>query len=140
MHSLGHTFVPPPIHAGGLRYHGMSPTVSQLVEEELVTPRTVNQLSCYEAGSLFAKTEGFIPAPETTHALALAIAEARLAKEEGKEKVIVVNFSGHGLLDLGAYERYLAGNLQDVTLSDDEIEKLISVIKGNPVPARLKST
>ncbi|RPJ16448.1 MAG: TrpB-like pyridoxal phosphate-dependent enzyme, partial [Desulfobacteraceae bacterium] len=140
MHSLGHTFVPPPIHAGGLRYHGMSPTVSQLVEEGLVTPRTVNQLSCYEAGSLFAKTEGFIPAPETTHALALAIAEARLAKEEGKEKVIVVNFSGHGLLDLGAYERYLAGNLQDVTLSDDEIEKLISVIKGNPVPARLKST
>lgn len=139
MHSLGHDFVPPPIHAGGLRYHGMSPTVSQLIEEGLVTPKTVNQLACYEAGSLFAKTEGFIPAPETTHALALAIAEARLAKEEGKEKVIVVNFSGHGLLDLGAYERYLAGGLQDVTLSDDEIEKLIAAIKGNPVPAKLRS-
>ena len=97
-------------------------------------------MACYEAGSLFAKTEGFIPAPETTHALALAIAEARLAKEEGKEKVIVVNFSGHGLLDLGAYERYMAGGLQDVTLGDDEIEKLISAIKDHPVPAKLRST
>jgi len=139
MHSLGHMFVPPPIHAGGLRYHGMAPTVSQLVEEGLVTPKAVNQLSCYEAGSLFAKTEGFIPAPETTHALAQTIAEARLAKEEGKEKVIVVNFSGHGLLDLAAYERYMAGDLKDVSLSDDEIAGLKDAIKGNPVPERLKS-
>lgn len=139
MHSLGHTFVPPPIHAGGLRYHGMAPTVSQLVEEGLVTPRTVNQLSCYEAGSLFARTEGFIPAPETTHALALTISEALIAKEEGKEKVIVVNFSGHGLLDLSAYERYMAGGLKDVTLSDEEIAGLKDAIKGNPVPERLKS-
>ncbi len=139
MHSLGHMFVPPPIHAGGLRYHGMAPTVSQLVEEGLVTPKAVNQLSCYEAGSLFAKTEGFIPAPETTHALAQTIAEARLAKEEGKEKVIVVNFSGHGLLDLSAYERYMAGDLKDVSLSDDEIAGLKDAIKGHPAPERLKS-
>jgi len=139
MHSLGHMFVPPPIHAGGLRYHGMAPTVSQLVDEGLITPKTVNQLSCYEAGSLFAKTEGFIPAPETTHALAQTIAEARLAKEEGKEKVIVVNFSGHGLLDLSAYERYMAGGLKDVFLSDDEIAGLKDAIKGQPVPERLKS-
>ncbi|OQX00191.1 MAG: TrpB-like pyridoxal-phosphate dependent enzyme [Desulfobacteraceae bacterium A6] len=139
MHSLGHMFVPPPIHAGGLRYHGMAPTVSQLVEEGLITPKTVNQLSCYEAGSLFAKTEGFIPAPETTHALAQTIAEARLAKEEGKEKVIVVNFSGHGLLDLAAYERYMAGGMKDVSLSDDEIAGLKDAIKGQPMPERLKS-
>jgi tryptophan synthase beta chain len=139
MHSLGHMFVPPPIHAGGLRYHGMAPTVSQLVEEGLVTPKTVNQLSCYEAGALFAKTEGFIPAPETTHALAQTIAEARLAKEEGKEKVIVVNFSGHGLLDLAAYERYMAGDMKDVSLSDEEIAGLKDAIKGHPVPERLKS-
>jgi len=139
MHSLGHMFVPPPIHAGGLRYHGMAPTVSQLVDEGLITPKTVNQLSCYEAGSLFAKTEGFIPAPETTHALAQTIVEARLAKEEGKEKVIVVNFSGHGLLDLSAYERYMAGGLKDVFLSDDEIARLKDAIKGQPVPERLKS-
>jgi len=139
MHSLGHMFVPPPIHAGGLRYHGMAPAVSQLVEEGLITPKTVNQLSCYEAGSLFAKTEGFIPAPETTHALAQTIAEARLAKEEGKEKVIVVNFSGHGLLDLAAYERYMTGGMKDVSLSDDEIAGLKDAIKGQPVPERLKS-
>ena len=139
MHSLGHMFVPPPIHAGGLRYHGMAPTVSQLVEEGLVTPKSVNQLSCYEAGALFAKTEGFIPAPETTHALAQTIAEARLAKEEGKEKVIVVNFSGHGLLDLAAYERYMAGDLKDASLSDEEIAGLKDAIKGHPVPERLKS-
>ncbi len=139
MHSLGHMFVPPPIHAGGLRYHGMAPAVSQLVDEGLITPKTVNQLSCYEAGSLFAKTEGFIPAPETTHALAQVITEARLAKEEGREKVIVVNFSGHGLLDLAAYERYMAGGLKDVSLSDEKIAELKDALKGYPVPERLKS-
>jgi tryptophan synthase beta chain len=117
----------------------MAPAVSQLVEEGLVTPKTVNQLSCYEAGSLFAKTEGFIPAPETTHALAQTIAEARLAKEEGKEKVIVVNFSGHGLLDLAAYERYMAGGLKDVFLSDEKIAELKDAIKDHPAPERLKS-
>jgi tryptophan synthase beta chain len=139
MHSLGHMFVPPPIHAGGLRYHGMAPTVSQLVDEGLITPKTVNQLSCYEAGSLFAKTEGFIPAPETTHALAQAITEARLAKEEGRKKVIVVNFSGHGLLDLAAYERYMAGGLKDVSLSDENIAELKGALKGYPAPEHLKS-
>ena len=104
MHSLGHAFVPPPIHAGGLRYHGMAPTVSQLINEGLLTPKSVGQMAAYEAAVLWARTEGFIPAPETSNALAQVVEEARKAKEEGKEKTIVVNFSGHGLLDLGAYD------------------------------------
>jgi len=139
MHSLGHTFTPAPIHAGGLRYHGMAPTVSQLADEGLITPKAVSQVDCYEAGVLFARTEGFIPAPETTHALAQTIAEARQAKAEGKAKVIVVNYSGHGLLDLGAYERFLAGELQDATLSDEEVKQLVDRIRNHPVPQHLKS-
>ena len=94
MHSLGHSFVPPPIHAGGLRYHGMAPLVSKAVVEGLLSPQALNQLECYEAGVLFARTEGIIPAPETTHAIAAVINEAKKAKEEAKEKVILFNFSG----------------------------------------------
>ncbi len=100
MHSLGHAFVPPPFHAGGLRYHGMAPTVSQLVSEGLIEPKSVTQLDAYAAGILLARTEGIVPAPETTHALATVVEEARKAKEEGKEKVILMNWSGHGLMDL----------------------------------------
>jgi tryptophan synthase beta chain len=139
MHSLGHDFVPAPIHAGGLRYHGMAPTVSQLVEEELITPRSVTQLSAYEAGVLWARTEGFIPAPETTNALAAVVEEAQKAKEEGKEKTIVVSFSGHGLLDLGAYEKYFAGKLSDFSLSDDELEQAHKTVENYPKPSKLKS-
>ncbi|MBW2220591.1 MAG: TrpB-like pyridoxal phosphate-dependent enzyme, partial [Deltaproteobacteria bacterium] len=105
MYSLGHTFVPPPFHAGGLRYHGMAPTVSQLVSEGLIEPKAITQLDAYEAGVLLARSEGLIPAPETTHALACVVDEARKAKEEGKEKVILFNWSGHGLLDLMAYDK-----------------------------------
>src|SRR5690606_38161065 len=86
MHSLGHSFVPPPIHAGGLRYHGMAPLVCQCVNEGLFAPRAIDQVDCYEAACLWAKTEGFICAPETSHAIAAAIQEAKKAKEEGKEK------------------------------------------------------
>ena len=139
MHSLGHAFVPPPFHAGGLRYHGMAPTVSQLAAEGLISPKSVTQLSAYEAGALFARTEGHIPAPETTHALASVIDEAKKAKEEGKEKVILVNWSGHGLLDLGAYERYFANELQNEVLSDDELEEAEKVFANHPKPAVLKS-
>ncbi len=139
MHSLGHTFVPPPIHAGGLRYHGMSPTVSQLVDEGLLAPRSVGQLASYKAGVLWARTEGFIPAPETCNALACVVEEALKAKEEGKQKTIVVSFSGHGLLDLGAYEKYLSGELTDVSLSDAQVQEALDLVKDYPRPAHLKS-
>ncbi|MBU0988353.1 MAG: TrpB-like pyridoxal phosphate-dependent enzyme [Proteobacteria bacterium] len=139
MHSLGHAFVPPPVHAGGLRYHGMSPTVSQLVDEGIVEPRVATQLGSMEAGVLFARTEGMIPAPETNHALACVIEEARKAKEEGKEKVILFNWSGHGLIDLVAYDKYFAGELQNYALSEDDLLASQKVFENFPKPQRLKS-
>ena len=139
MHSLGHTFVPPPIHAGGLRYHGMAPTVSQLADEGVIDPKAVTQCEALESGVMWARTEGIIPAPETTHALAQVITEAKQAKEEGKEKVIVVNFSGHGLLDLGAFEKYLAGELTDCAMTDEEVAEAEKELDGYPKPEHLKS-
>ncbi|HPA13652.1 MAG TPA: TrpB-like pyridoxal phosphate-dependent enzyme [Desulfobacterales bacterium] len=139
MYSLGHEFVPPPLHAGGLRYHGMAPTVSQLVIEGMIEPKAVTQLASYEAGVLLARTEGIIPAPETNHALACVVDQARKAKEEGKEKVILFSWSGHGLLDLGAYDRYFSGNLKDYALSEEEILKSEKVFESYPKPKRLKS-
>jgi tryptophan synthase beta chain len=139
MHSLGHAFVPPPIHAGGLRYHGMSPAVSQLVTEGIIEPKAVTQNQVYEAGVLFARTEGIIPAPETNHALATTIAAANQAKEEGKEKVIIFNLSGHGLLDLSSYDRYFANELVDLELSEEEILESEKVFEGFPKPELLKS-
>ena len=138
MHSLGHSFVPPPIHAGGLRYHGMAPLVSKAAVEGLINPRSIHQLECYKAGVLFAKTEGIIPAPETTHAIAAAIQEAEKAKEEGKEKVILFNFSGHGLMDLVGYDKYFSGELSDYELPDDVIKENLEEIKGYPVPGMVK--
>jgi tryptophan synthase beta chain len=123
MHTLGHSFVPPPIHAGGLRYHGMAPLVSQAIVEGLLTPLALHQLECYEAALTWAQTEGFIAAPETSHALAAVIREAKKAKEEGKEKVILFNYSGHGLMDLTGYDKYLSGELKDYALPQKEIEK-----------------
>jgi tryptophan synthase beta chain len=139
MHSLGHAFVPPPIHAGGLRYHGMAPTVSQLVDEGLLEPQSVEQTEAYEAGVLWARTEGVIPAPETTNALAQLVKEARRAREEGREKTIVVSFSGHGLLDLAAYDKYFAGQLTDVCLLDEEMQQSQAVFGNYPKPESLKS-
>jgi tryptophan synthase beta chain len=139
MHSLGHAFVPPPIHAGGLRYHGMAPTVSQLVSEGLITPKSVTQLEAYSAGVTMARTEGIIPAPETNHAIACVIAEANKAKEEGKEKTILFNFSGHGLLDLMAYDKYLSNELANFVLSKDEIAESEKVFADFPKPELLKS-
>ncbi len=132
MHSLGHRFVPPPIHAGGLRYHGMAPLVSHAVEEGLCTPRAVHQLRCYESAVLFARTEGFIPAPETSHAIACAIDEAKKAKEEGKEKVILFNWSGHGLMDLVGYDKYFQGKLSDYSLPDADLAAGLDAIKHHP--------
>jgi tryptophan synthase beta chain len=139
MHSLGHAFVPPPFHAGGLRYHGMAPTVSQLADEGIITPRSVQQIQAYDAGIAFARTEGIIPAPETTHALACVVEEALKAKQEGKEKVILFNWSGHGLLDFGAYEKYFSGQLVNYEMTDDEICHSQKVFENFPKPAHLKS-
>ncbi|MFO7497013.1 MAG: TrpB-like pyridoxal phosphate-dependent enzyme [Desulfobacterales bacterium] len=138
MHSLGHSFMPPPLHAGGLRYHGMAPTVSQLVDEGLLTPKSVNQLESYAAGITLARSEGIIPAPETTHALATVIEEAQKAKEEGREKVILFNWSGHGLLDLGAYDKFLAGQLSNFELPEGVISESEKVFAHYPKPAHLK--
>ena len=134
MNSLGHGFVPPPIHAGGLRYHGMSPLVSHAVKEGLATPEAIHQLECYEAGVLFSRTEGIIPAPETTHAIASVIRQAKQAKEEGKEKVILFNFSGHGLMDLVGYDKFLKGELKDHELSNEDFEQFTAVLNNHPSP------
>jgi len=134
MYSLGHSFVPAPIHAGGLRYHGMAPLVSKAAHEGLLSPLSLHQVECYKAGILFAKTEGIIPAPETTHAIASVIREAKKAKEEAKEKVILFNFSGHGLMDLTGYDKFLTGQLQNYELPDDEIAYNLKEIEGYPLP------
>ena len=134
MFTLGHTFVPPPIHAGGLRYHGMAPLVCQSVIEGLAEPRAIHQIECYEAAVLFARTEGIIPAPETSHAIAAAIQEANKAKEEGKEKVIVFNLSGHGLMDLVGYEKYFTGRLEDYPLPEELLSRSLAAIKDLPKP------
>ena len=138
MYSLGHTYVPAPIHAGGLRYHGMAPLVSHAMREGLMEAVAIPQLECYKAAMLFSQTEGFIPAPETSHAIAMAIREANQAKEEGKEKVIVLNWSGHGIMDLSGYQAYLDGKLTDYYLPDSEILKAEECLKGLPKPPPLK--
>jgi tryptophan synthase beta chain len=132
MHTLGHSFVPPPIHAGGLRYHGMAPLVCQAIVEGLLEPRAYHQLESYKAAITWASTEGFIPAPETSQALAAVIDEAKKAKEEGKEKVILFNYSGHGLMDLTGYDAYLSGKLVDYELPEEELQKYIAGIKDHP--------
>ncbi len=134
MCSIGHNFVPAPIHAGGLRYHGMAPLVSKLYMDGLIEARAYNQLETFAAGITFARTEGFVPAPETNHAIACVIEEAKKAKEEGKEKVILMNWSGHGIIDLPSYDAYMAGKLQDYALPDEEIEKLVKELDAFPKP------
>jgi tryptophan synthase beta chain len=134
MHTLGHGFVPEPIHAGGLRYHGMAPLVSQAVKEGLMTPRNYPQLKCYTAAVQWARTEGFIPAPETSHAIAAAIDEALKAKEEGKQKNILFCWSGHGLMDLAGYDKFLSGQLADHELSEADLQQGLAAIENFPKP------
>ena len=123
MHTLGHDFIPPGIHAGGLRYHGMAPLVSLLIKEGIIKAEAKYQLPTFEAAVLFARTEGIIPAPETAHAVRAAVDEALKAKETGEEKVIAFNFSGHGLLDLAAYDAYFSGELENYEhIMDDDDE------------------
>lgn len=139
MHTLGHAFVPEPIHAGGLRYHGMAPLVCQAIIEGLMKPRAYHQLKCYESALIWARTEGFICAPETSHAIAATIDEAVKARQEGREKVIIFNYSGHGLMDLSGYDAYLSGKLHDYELPQEALEKSTSVLEGLPKPEIKKS-
>jgi tryptophan synthase beta chain len=121
MFTLGHNFVPPSIHAGGLRYHGAGSIVSQLLKDGLIEASAVHQTESFKAGIMFSKAEGIIPAPESTHAIAQTIREALKAKEEGVEKTILFNLSGHGHIDLGAYDKYFSGEIEDFSVTDADI-------------------
>jgi len=138
MHTLGHNFVPAPIHAGGLRYHGMAPIISQLIVSDLIRPVAIHQLETFEAGVTFARTEGFISAPECNHAIAMTIREALKAKEEGKEKVILFNWSGHGLVDMAAYQAYFEGQLADYPLPAEDIKRALADIESLPKPKQYR--
>jgi tryptophan synthase beta chain len=126
MYTLGHTFVPPGIHAGGLRYHGMAPSMSALVDHGDIEARAVHQLATFEAAIQFARAEAILPAPETAHAIRVAIDEALLCKETGEKKVIAFNLSGHGHFDMGSYQAYLRGELEDYDYPEEEIEEAMS--------------
>ena len=128
MFTLGHDFKPANIHAGGLRYHGAGVIVSQLIKDGYMHGVDIPQLETFEAGILFSHTEGIIPAPESCHAIAAAIREANKAKEEGKQQVILFNLSGHGLIDMTAYDNYINGDLRNYTLSDEEIKKNLETV------------
>jgi tryptophan synthase beta chain len=126
MHTLGSDFIPEPIHAGGLRYHGMSPLVSLLKEEGVIEATSVHQRACFEAGVMFARAEGILPAPEPTHAIKVAIDQALEAKEAGEERVILFNLCGHGHFDLSAYERHLSGMLEDYEYPTEAVEAALA--------------
>jgi tryptophan synthase beta chain len=126
MHTLGSDFMPAPIHAGGLRYHGMSPLVSLLKEHDIIEARSVHQVACFQAGVQFTRTEGILPAPESTHAIRVAIDEALDAKARGESRVILFNLSGHGHFDLSSYERYLQGSLEDYEYPADLVAESLA--------------
>lgn len=126
MYTLGHNFIPEPIHAGGLRYHGAGVIVSQLLKDGLIEASAHDNIEVFEAGMLFAKTEGIIPAPESTHGIATAIKEAKRCKEEGKSETILFNLSGHGDFDMKAYQDYMAGKVVRHELTDQEIQESLS--------------
>lgn len=134
MYTLGHRFMPPKIHAGGLRYHGAGPIISQLLKDELIEASAVHQIESFDAGVLFARTEGIIPAPESTHAIAQVIREAKRAKLNGEKQTILFNLSGHGLVDLYAYDQYFAGNLEDFSVSTETIRKSIDEMELMKIP------
>lgn len=121
MFTLGHKFRPANIHAGGLRYHGAGVIVSRLLKDGFTEAMDITQLESFDAGIMFAQTEGIIPAPESCHAIAATISEAKKCIETGEEKVILFNLSGHGLIDMGSYDKYFSGDLRNYELSDDEI-------------------
>lgn len=129
MFTLGHRFAPAHIHAGGLRYHGAGSIVSQLLKDRMIEAVDINQLDSFKAGVLFAQTEGIIPAPESSHAIAAAMNEAIKARKEGTAKTILFNLSGHGLVDMASYDQYFAGDLTDYTLTDDDIAQNINELE-----------
>jgi len=129
MYTLGHNFQPANIHAGGLRYHGAGSIVSQLLKDKLIEATDIAQIETMEAGVIFARSEGIIPAPESTHAIAQVIREANIAKEEGKSKTILFNLSGHGMIDLYAYDQFLSGKLTNFKLTSEEIHKSIDPLE-----------
>jgi tryptophan synthase beta chain len=132
MYTLGHDFVPPPLHAGGLRYHGDSPLVSGLVRAGLVEAVAYKQNECFEAALRFARTEGIVPAPEAAHAIRAAVVEADAAREAGEERVILFNLSGHGHFDMSAYQAYLSGSLEDVEFSEADMEAALERLPEAP--------
>ena len=135
MYTLGHTFVPAKIHAGGLRYHGAGVLVSQLLRDGIIEAVAADQLETFEAGILFAKAEGIIPAPEANHAVAQTIREAQIAKEEGVSKTILFNLCGHGNFDMAAYEAYFSGHLQKHELTQAEVDAAVALIDTPAIPA-----
>ncbi len=128
MHTLGSTFIPPGFHAGGLRYHGMAPLVSHLKQLNLIEAVVHKQNPCFEAGVMFARTEGIVPAPETTHAIRAAVDEALKCKQEGTARTILFNLSGHGHFDMQAYDDYLSGKLEDRDYDEDHLQAALAAL------------
>ena len=135
MYTLGHDFVPPPVHAGGLRYHGDAPIVCALVKEGLIEPVAVRQKAAFEAAITFARSEGIIPAPEPAHAMRAAFDEAEAAKEAGEERVILFNLCGHGHFDMSAYDAYLRGDLDDLEFCEEDMNAALERLPDVPAPA-----
>jgi tryptophan synthase beta chain len=133
MYTLGHDFVPPSIHAGGLRYHGASPLASHLLHEGMIEAKAYGQIPCFDAALQFARTEGILPAPESSHAIRAAIDEALQAKEEGREKTILFCLSGHGHFDLASYDAYLGGKLQDYEYPTEAVERAMKSLPATNV-------
>lgn len=134
MYTLGHDFVPPGIHAGGLRYHGMSPLVSQLYRDNIIDTCSYHQIEVFQSAMDFARAEGIIPAPESAHAIKAAIDQALQAKEEGKEKTILFNLSGHGHFDMGAYDDFIDGKLEDYEYPEASVQASLKALESLPKP------
>ncbi|MFC1987998.1 pyridoxal-phosphate dependent enzyme, partial [Chloroflexota bacterium] len=132
MHTLGHGFIPPPVHAGGLRYHGMAPIICHLHKLGFVEAQALKQIPVFEAAVTFARTEGIMSAPETSHAIRVAIDEAIKCKKEGKSKTILIAHSGHGHFDLAAYDEYLSGRLQDYEYPEEKVKEALASLPKVP--------
>jgi predicted alternative tryptophan synthase beta-subunit len=136
MYTLGHTFMPSPIHADGLRYHGMAPLVSYMRHIGMLEAKAFQQKEVFDAAVMFARTQGIIPAPETAHAIKAVVDEAMRCKASGKEEVILFNFSGHGHFDMGSYEKYFEGNLTDYDLPQEVLERALALLPKAPELAK----
>jgi tryptophan synthase beta chain len=135
MYTLGHDFVPPPVHAGGLRYHGDAPMLCGLVKHGLVEARAFGQNAAFDAAVRFARTEGILPGPEPAHAISAVFDEAEAAKQAGEERVILLGLSGHGNFDMSAYEAYLSGSLEDIEFSEQDMQDALQRLPEAPAIA-----